>query len=87
MRIIMERKAAVAELIGSGGHILGAEGLSPSRLVPSRDYSIPLLRRWMGNHAVFWVIYKRGIADDELRRLRAVFPEAIFEEGSIAIRP
>lgn len=82
-KIVMDRKAAVSELLGLGGHIVGAEGLSPSTVVPHRDYSIPFLPRLMGDHPVFWVIYKRGTTNDELHRLRIAFPEAVFDDDSV----
>jgi hypothetical protein len=82
-KIVMDRKAAVSKLLGLGGHIVGAEGLSPSTVVPHRDYSIPLLRRLMGDHPVLWVIYKRGTTSDELHRFRDAFPEAVFDDDSV----
>jgi hypothetical protein len=81
-KIFRDRVAAVNEIRGSGGMIIGVEGLSPSALVPGLDYSIPFLRRCLGDHAVFLIIYKYGITDDEFRRLRSIFPEAIFEPDS-----
>jgi hypothetical protein len=87
MKIVMDRKAAVSDLIGGGGHILGPEGLSPSEVPPARDYSIPFLRRWMGDHAVFWIVYKPGTPDDEIRRLRTTFPEATLKEDSATTQP
>src|SRR6516225_11601987 len=73
-KIVKDRVAAVNEIRGIGGMIVGAEGLPRSALVPGVDYSIPFLRRWLGDHAVFLIIYKRGITDDEIRRLRNIFP-------------
>jgi hypothetical protein len=79
-KISRGRAAAVTEVMGSGGMVIGAEGLSPSKLASDRDYSIPFLRRWMGDHAVLQIFYKRGTTDDDVRRLRRLFPEARIDE-------
>ena len=78
-KISRDRAAAVAEVMGSGGMVIGAEGLT-SKLANGRDYSIPFLRRWMGDRAVLQIFYKRGTADDDIRRLRSLFPQAWIDE-------
>ena len=75
-KIVMDRKTAMGELMRGGGQAVGAEGLSPRVLSTDRDYSIPFLRRWVGDHAVFIIFYEQGTKDDEIRRLRDLFPEA-----------
>jgi hypothetical protein len=37
----------------------------------------------MGDHPIFWIVYKRGTTDDEIRRLRSLFPEAMLYDDSI----
>jgi hypothetical protein len=81
-KIVRDRKVATIELITGGGTAIGAEGLSPSALAHGRDYTIPYLRRWMGDHAVFWIMCKYG-TDDEVRRLRSLFPEALIDPESV----
>jgi hypothetical protein len=79
-KIVVDRKAAMVELIRGGGGAVGTERLNLSVLEDGRDYSIPFLRRVMGDHAVFVIFYKPGTAYDEIRRLQDLFPESrIFE--------
>ena len=76
----------MVELIRGGGGAVGTERLNLSVLEDGRDYSIPFLRRLMGDHAVFIIFYKPGTAFDEIRRLHDLFPESrIFEqlEGAV----
>jgi hypothetical protein len=77
-KIVRDRKAAIIELKTGGGTAIGAEGLSPSALAHGRDYTIPFLRRWVGDHAVFWIMCKHGI-DVDVRRLRSLFTEALID--------
>ncbi len=83
-KIVRDRKAACDEIILGGGGVLRAdEGPLPWVLTRGHDYSIPFLRRWMGDHAIFWIVYKRGTTVDEIRRLRSLFPEAMLYDDSI----
>jgi len=83
-KIVMDRKAAMVELIRGGGEAIGVERLNLRILDDGHDYSIPFLRRWIGDHAVFMIFYKPGTAYDEIRRLRDLFPESrIFEQPSV----
>ena len=83
-KIVRERRAALAELAMRDGQF----GVwTVPALADIHERTIPMLARWMGDRAIFWIIYKRGTTDDEIRRLRELFPEALVGDDLVTHEP
>ena len=80
-KIVRERKSELAKRDGQFGV------WTVPALADNHEKTIPMLRRWMGDRAIFWIIYKRGTTDDEIRRLRELFPEALVGDDLVTHEP
>jgi hypothetical protein len=79
-KIVRERRAALAELRVSPRRFTIAlehvQGFDDDGL----DRTIPTARRWMGDQTVYRIVYKPDTTEQELSRLRRIFPEALIYE-------
>jgi hypothetical protein len=78
-KIVEERKMALADVAKSQGRFF-VWGDGPAYSVNNRDKTIPLIRRLLADQPIYWIVYRHGATDDDIRRLKRLFPEAMIDD-------
>jgi hypothetical protein len=78
-KIVVDRKAALADVTRTQGwFIIWTDGVRDN--LKTRDKTISLVRRCLGEQPVYWLVYKHGATGDDIRRLQGLFPEALIDD-------